>query len=268
MEAAGVSPADIDMGLTEILLFTLGIIVVVGSFIIPGENDKKESLDIKKQEERIKELVQSEVKQAAFHIEEKIEEVMVATTEKTERYMERLSNEKIMAIQEYSDTVLHQINKNHEEAVFLYDMLNNKHIQIKNTAAEINNRVQDVKTNEEYKTNEKKTEQQKEEKKVMNNTVEGSRLDKNAVTKENKKVKGRTQNKKNQYKKNEENKNNNTHKMASSEISLEQDFEAGTNKSKILKLHEEGKTNVEIAKSLGLGIGEVKLIIDLFENGE
>ena len=33
----------------------------------------------------------------------------------------------------------------------------------------------------------------------------------------------------------------------------------------ILRLHKEGKSNVVIAKELGLGVGEVKLVIDLFE---
>ena len=33
----------------------------------------------------------------------------------------------------------------------------------------------------------------------------------------------------------------------------------------ILQLHKEGKSNMAIAKELGLGIGEVKLVIDLFE---
>lgn len=45
---------------------------------------------------------------------------------------------------------------------------------------------------------------------------------------------------------------------------------AGKNSGKnsnerILKLHEAGKSNMAIAKELGLGIGEVKLVIDLFE---
>ena len=34
---------------------------------------------------------------------------------------------------------------------------------------------------------------------------------------------------------------------------------------RILQLHEAGKSNMAIAKELGLGIGEVKLVIDLFE---
>ena len=34
---------------------------------------------------------------------------------------------------------------------------------------------------------------------------------------------------------------------------------------RILELHKEGKSNMAIAKELGLGIGEVKLVIDLFK---
>ena len=42
----------------------------------------------------------------------------------------------------------------------------------------------------------------------------------------------------------------------------------GNNNEKILELNAAGKSNVEIAKELGLGIGEVKLVIDLFRGGK
>lgn len=61
---------------------------------------------------------------------------MKYSMEKTERVMEKTSNEKIMAINEFSNTVLEQIGKNHKEAVFLYDMLNDKHDKLKNTVSE------------------------------------------------------------------------------------------------------------------------------------
>ena len=37
------------------------------------------------------------------------------------------------------------------------------------------------------------------------------------------------------------------------------------NNEAILKLHKLGKSKVEIAKELGLGVGEVSLVIDLFK---
>ena len=276
MEAAGEIPAEISMGLTEILLILLGVLAFIGSFIIPEKLSKESVKNIEIPESKIKELIKQEVKQAAFQIEEKTDETISAAAAKTERYMERLSNEKIMAIQEYSDTVLNQINKNHEEAVFLYDMLNNKHTQVKNTAAEINNRMQDVKTNIEYAIQEQETEVQTEG--VMKNAeaakeempiAETVKRDSNAgemaaqKTKTKRAAKRKTPAKKNIAPKSSVNK-----EIRENKTQIELDSDVGSNKSKILKLHEEGKSNIEIAKSLGLGIGEVKLIIGLFESGE
>ena len=38
------------------------------------------------------------------------------------------------------------------------------------------------------------------------------------------------------------------------------------NNDRILSLHKEGKSNMAIAKELDLGVGEVKLVLDLFKN--
>ena len=47
----------------------------------------------------------------------------------------------------------------------------------------------------------------------------------------------------------------------------ELDIEPINNNDEILKMHKQGKSNVAIAKHLGMGVGEVKLVIDLYENG-
>jgi len=46
-----------------------------------------------------------------------------------------------------------------------------------------------------------------------------------------------------------------------------QDDSNKTKNEMILSMHEEGKSNMAIAKELSLGIGEVKLIIDLYKGG-
>ena len=48
-------------------------------------------------------------------------------------------------------------------------------------------------------------------------------------------------------------------------FSAEEESSINSNE-RILELHKRGKSNVAIAKELGLGVGEVKLVIDLFEN--
>ena len=40
---------------------------------------------------------------------------------------------------------------------------------------------------------------------------------------------------------------------------------ANSKRDAVLKLHRQGKSEVEIAKTLGIGVGEVKLVIDLFK---
>ena len=51
-------------------------------------------------------------------------------------------------------------------------------------------------------------------------------------------------------------------------IELMFDSELGSmnNNDRILALHKEGKSNMAIAKELDLGVGEVKLVLDLFKN--
>ena len=43
------------------------------------------------------------------------------------------------------------------------------------------------------------------------------------------------------------------------------DVEGKDNKSRIIGLHKKGYSNLEIAKTLGLGIGEVKLVLGLYQ---
>ncbi|HHX12254.1 MAG TPA: hypothetical protein GX731_05490, partial [Clostridiales bacterium] len=54
----------------------------------------------------------------------------------TEDDLSKLSNEKIIAVSEFSDQILEKINRNHEEVVFLYKMLNDKEKELKETVKE------------------------------------------------------------------------------------------------------------------------------------
>lgn len=132
------------MDIMEIVLLVAGGIVFILSFLIPvkkGESSE-EARGLAKEE--IKALVSEELEAVRGHVDDVVEEAVTYSIEKTERSLERLSNEKIMAVNEYSDTVLAEIHKNHEEVMFLYDMLNDKHINLKNTVSEINRTMQEA----------------------------------------------------------------------------------------------------------------------------
>ena len=134
----------------EIVLLIAGGIIFILSFFIP---DKKQASGMQDgnaegarglAEGELKGLISQEMDSIRTHVDEVVEEAVTYAMEKTERSLERLSNEKIMAVSEYSDTVLAEIHKNHEEAMFLYDMLNNKHINLKNTVSEVNRTVKEA----------------------------------------------------------------------------------------------------------------------------
>lgn len=288
------------MGIMEVVLIILGIIVFVGSFLIPaGKKDDSQENNSQMSEEIIREMVVREVEDAKLQIGDIVDETISYAMEKTERSMDRLTNEKMLAVNEYSDTVLEEINKNHKEVVFLYDMLNDKHENLKSTVSEA------VKTASEVKQTVKDVE-------ILAKEVENSAIEAEAAVsaaeaavpeiefkpimpekvepvyhavevkeieepviaekavKPEKKRMMKLQMPQVFQKQPEE------AVTAAPETVLEDDdpkdvdvtldAEAKRNSNeRILELHKVGKSNMAIAKELGLGIGEVKLVIDLFE---
>ncbi len=138
------------MEMMEIVLLIAGGIIFILSFFIPDKKNVSGKMDGSAEsvkaiaEGELKGLISQEMDSIRTHVDDVVEEAVTYAMEKTERSLERLSNEKIMAVSEYSDTVLAEIHKNHEEAMFLYDMLNNKHINLKNTVSEVNRTVKEA----------------------------------------------------------------------------------------------------------------------------
>lgn len=109
------------MSVIEIILLAAGGLAFVGSFFLPDKG-KEEKAEIP--EEELKRLVEEEIDKNRSRIDNMTEETVNYSMEKTERSLDRLANEKIMALGEYSDNVLNQIGSNHQEVIFLHDMLN------------------------------------------------------------------------------------------------------------------------------------------------
>lgn len=222
------------MGILEILLMILGISIFIISFRLPAKKEEQiqETKELAKEE--IKELVNQEMEGVKSQIEEAVDETITYAVEKAERFMERISNEKIMAVNEYSDTVMNDIHKNHTEVLFLYDMLNEKHENIKNTAMKVQQAVKEIEDMTLDGDNQPEADKSMPE--TENGKESGAALES-----------GRTQ-------------------LNTPVVDISFSGEDGHNSNEvILKLHKEGKSKIAIAKELGLGVGEVKLVIDLFE---
>ena len=107
------------MNWLEIALLVFGVGAFAGSFLIK-EKTKESEGGQKIDPELIRSVIDKEMRDAKERVTEVVDETLEYAVEKTERASERISNEKIMAINEYSETVLADINKSHQEVMFLY----------------------------------------------------------------------------------------------------------------------------------------------------
>lgn len=248
----------------EIALLILGIIVFIASFIVPETMYTPDEETVKLSDEKINEMVDGKIRDAKDQIQDTIDETISYAMEKAERSLERVSNEKITAVSEFSETVLSDINKNHQEVMFMYDMLHDKQKNLRETviqADKTNAMAKETKTELELVTKQLQEETKAEETmqqtleealdEALDNQFEAINLAKEVVKpKASKKTRKKT---------------TKIIEPVSMPVIGDAETESVNNNDRILELHKKGKSNIAIAKELGLGVGEVNLVIDLFE---
>lgn len=242
------------MEIMEIILLAAGGLIFILSFFIPDGKGGEGKSQTKGSER----LTEQELKAVEERAERLVEELLDTALEKAERSLEKLSNEKIMAVGEYSDTVLAEIHKNHEEAVFLYDMLNNKHIGLKNALGDLNRAVKEAEA--AGAALERKPSDDTREEKVSEGRPEGKQPAEAGAFAERQPANGTVPPKKGQGFGRES-----LPEPAQTKPAQNEDGQERNNNIRILELYRQGKTIVDIAKELDLGVGEVKLVVDLFE---
>lgn len=131
------------MNTMEMVLLILGILIFMISFFIPDKSREQEEIDVNL--EAIRKMVDERVEAARGRLNEIVDESVQYAVEKSERSMERVSNDKIMAVGEYSEAVLAEIDRNHQEVVFLYDMMTEKSVDLKNSVREADQIHRDIK---------------------------------------------------------------------------------------------------------------------------
>ncbi len=200
------------MGTVEIVLLVIGIICVIIGIILgitDNDNNKDTASSVSDYD------AASQVSQVSQTIDSIIEQKMQDIEDKTEARLDKISNTKILEMNEYADGVLKEINRNHNEVMFMYDMLNEKDKEIKTTVKDVN----------------------------------ATRMNKSSYSYADRKMQDNGK----QYKKN----------IVKTDIN---DFvldDTLSRNEKIAKLYENGYSDVEIAKRLKIGVGEVRLIINL-----
>ena len=272
---------------TVLIMIIIGVIFIVVSFFLTEKLSKKEenfNIDLLTVNDNY-ELSDRERNIVREKIEDEISEQAKDILYETNESLSNMANEKMMALGDYAVAVCDQIEKNHKEVMFLYSMLDDKKKEIMNTVETVNEVNSEVKETMEVtskKNNKKKTarktnktatqltplkEMQKdlpevfEEKDVVNDEV----TEKKGYTKNS--AQAVTENKENEIQLQTEKKDESTKSTLSENVQTdlaENVLEENAN-DMILDLYKNGESVIDIAKQLGLGVGEVKLVIDLYQ---
>lgn len=134
-----------------------------------------------------------------------------------------------MAISEYSDTVMENMNKTHNEIMFLYNMLNDKHTELTGLATDLQKIAANVKSIQEGMAKKK----QRSQHLCQSRNRQQKSGDKRA---------------------------------GSPGLKKEEEPETEENHTgRILEMRKKGMQSVEIAKALGVGLGEVNLVLGLYK---
>lgn len=232
------------MGGLEFGLIGLGLLCVVISFFL---SEKLSATDINEFEKMsrsdINVIVEKQLKEADDGIRKMVDDGMTDAMNDFDIKTDQLLNKKISNIADYSDGVIESIQKSHKEIIFMYNML----IEKQELLTQMTKDIQMLESNlRQMKVN---LEQASE------NSAPGTPIDEEVFTA------GIV-----------------APKIAVDDLVstpaepldvlvkdeiLKQPDAAGAN-DKIIKMHNEGYSEVEIAKALGRGLGEIKLVLGLF----
>lgn len=185
----------------------------------------------------------------------------------TEEQMNRLCNDKIMAVDEFSRQILEKIESNHQEVVFMYNMLNEKQKEIKDIMAlRASENAEETKEKEEKKKESKPAKKEKPSKAPKQDSAKKSAVAQKPVSTAAPKTaleqlapsEDLTMEAK-AVKKLQESKPTAVSGRKQAEMSV-----PGNVNLQIQKMYNEGKSVLEISKALNIGQGEVKLVISLY----
>lgn len=256
-----------------------------GQAAVPGTDSNSDDTTYTTSAEELKIITEKEVTAAKKDLSDALDEEITQKQDETKRSLEKEANSKIMAINEYSDTVLDSINKAHNEIMFLYSMLNDKHDELTRLSGDIDKASSRLRSSFEPLSADSAKRAEKPSVAVQKPAEPKSGTMQQDTKPDMKQMTGidisgiiKTQpasaapaSKAGAT----------TAKGTAAAVSVKaSDAAFGTpagssanadvinHTHEILKLYKSGKSNVEIAKLLSLGTGEVKLIIDLYKEGK
>lgn len=227
----------------EIVLIIVGIVFMIASFFVTEKLSQHDIAQISELSSvEMKRILEKNLEGAENKVKTMVETVVGKSAQVIERALQKETNHKIQNISEYSDTVLESIHKNHEEVVFLYSMLNDKQNELtkfSESLGKLESELQKMEEDVTKRLSESRVIVEKMAEKPAE--VQVPMVEKTVV---------------------EEVEEELQELLGSSEEELM------NRNQEILDLHRKGFDMIEIARQLGMGVGEVKLVLGLYREEE
>lgn len=250
----------------DILLIVIGAILVAVSFIITEKvsgqgNEAGTGREIwsDRDEVTIKDRVN-------IVLTERFEQIINDTDEK----LCHLSNEKIMEFQEFSEQINEKLNENHNQSVFLYKMLTEKQSEMKEWISELDSKYAGIK--DELNSIETIIYKLKQLGKKETAMETKPALTKEAKETKNESAAAHTRQTSGEMpaagKKDRPGANKTKTAAGSKNVSKSQTVPMSDKYEKIFELFDSGKSLMEVSRQLGMGQGEVKLVLDLYRGNK
>lgn len=215
------------MSAVVIVLIILGIIFVFASYALSEKLEKSDD-GANIEAEIPTELTDEQKEKINSLISNYMDESVDGKLGDIEAKFSEIVNQKTLALGDYAVTVNDEIERNHNEVMFLYSMLSDKQKEIMTTATMVDDYRKDV----EAFVN------------ANNISVQQGRTSEEEALEEAIKEIDDT---------------------IYEEEKEEEVKQVDSSKDIILEMHKSGLSILEIAKHLGLGVGEVKLVVDLYQ---
>ncbi|MCR4694235.1 MAG: hypothetical protein K5773_02790 [Pseudobutyrivibrio sp.] len=192
--------------------------------------------------DQINSIIKDKMADAKVEMEDVLSERIDQAMETMDRKTDKETTDKIMEISQYSDTVLQSIEKSDQQVAFMYSMLNEKQemvTELTKELAELKDSLGQIDTAVSKKLdflNDREIEIEEKEREAMEKVemAEKSNPPFNEV-------------------------------LAEKFLNEDKGQEKKNSNLEILKLHDLGLSEVDIAKKLGRGLGEVKFVLGLYQ---
>lgn len=246
----------------EVALILIGVVFLLGSFFVTERLSQSEISKVAElSEDELRIVMERELKVAESKISDMVDKSVDLSLNQIERSLEKDTNEKIMAIDEYSGGVMEKLKKINNEVTFLYSMLGDKHNELNDAVDHLNHLLLDCQELREQALQSQAEAQiaQRHYEVMKRNEVKRSVPTRHeaasaAEASQQKVVKEAVQEPASAVPPSQI-----TEELIETEISTDQKREM------ILSRYYAGDALKDIARDMGMGFGEVKLIVELYK---